>query len=89
MIEGLEDKTVSAPRDHPFTMQSVGGQMLAVFTEASSGKFSVPSWKFHVCCIVMLEESVMHFVQLALSVSSFSVACHHHRCVCKYSFPSV
>lgn len=39
MIEGIEDKTVSAPREHPFTMQSVGGQMLAVFTETSSGEF--------------------------------------------------
>ncbi len=38
-IEGLEDKTVSAPREHPFTMQSVGGQTLAVFTETSSGEF--------------------------------------------------
>ncbi|XP_047220004.1 general transcription factor IIF subunit 2-like isoform X1 [Girardinichthys multiradiatus] len=37
-IEGIEDKTVSAPREHPFTMQSVGGQMLAVFTENSSGQ---------------------------------------------------
>ncbi|CAG5857993.1 unnamed protein product [Menidia menidia] len=39
VIEGIEDKTVSAPREHPFTMQTVGGQMLAVFTESSSGEF--------------------------------------------------
>lgn len=39
MIEGLEKKTVSAPREHNFTMQSVGGQMLTVFTENSSGNF--------------------------------------------------
>ncbi|KAG7222337.1 hypothetical protein INR49_016366 [Caranx melampygus] len=38
VIEGIEDKTVSAPREHPFTMQSVGGQTLAVFTETSSGQ---------------------------------------------------
>ncbi|KAM8763365.1 general transcription factor IIF subunit 2-like isoform X1 [Acanthopagrus latus] len=38
VIEGIEDKTVSAPREHPFTMQSVGGQTLAVFTENSSGQ---------------------------------------------------
>ncbi|XP_010777774.1 general transcription factor IIF subunit 2-like isoform X2 [Notothenia coriiceps] len=38
VIDGIEDKTVSAPRDHPFTMQSVGGQTLAVFTENSSGQ---------------------------------------------------
>ncbi|XP_046886660.1 general transcription factor IIF subunit 2-like isoform X1 [Hypomesus transpacificus] len=35
VIDGI-DKTVRAPRDHPFTMQSVGGQTLAVFTESSS-----------------------------------------------------
>ncbi|KAL7406128.1 hypothetical protein ABVT39_013533 [Epinephelus coioides] len=38
VIEGIEDKTVSAPREHPFAMQSVGGQTLAVFTETSSGQ---------------------------------------------------
>lgn len=43
VIEGIEDKTVSAPREHPFTMQSVGGQTLAVFTETSSGEFLFPS----------------------------------------------
>ncbi|MGH0117450.1 UNVERIFIED_CONTAM: hypothetical protein FKN15_078144 [Acipenser sinensis] len=35
---GGKSTTVKAPRDHPFTMQSVGGQTLAVFTESSSGK---------------------------------------------------
>lgn len=40
VIQGTEDKTVSAPREHPFTMQSVGGQTLAVFTETSSGDFA-------------------------------------------------
>lgn len=41
VIEGIEDKSVSAPREHPFTMQTVGGQTLAVFTENSSGEFPV------------------------------------------------
>ncbi|XP_054467887.1 general transcription factor IIF subunit 2 isoform X2 [Anoplopoma fimbria] len=41
VIEGIEDKTVSAPRDHPFTMQTVGGQTLAVFTENSSDKIAL------------------------------------------------
>ncbi|KAM9397481.1 general transcription factor IIF subunit 2 isoform 2-T2 [Salvelinus alpinus] len=38
MIDGLGDKPsgVQAPRDHPFTMQTVGGQTLAVFTETQS-----------------------------------------------------
>ncbi|TNM90942.1 general transcription factor IIF subunit 2-like isoform X1 [Takifugu flavidus] len=38
VIEGLEKKTVSAPHEHKFTMQSVGGQILAVFTETTSGQ---------------------------------------------------
>uniref|UniRef100_A0A3Q3JX72 General transcription factor IIF subunit 2 n=1 Tax=Monopterus albus TaxID=43700 RepID=A0A3Q3JX72_MONAL len=41
VIEGIEDKMVSTPREHPFTMQSVGGQMLAVFTETSSDKIAL------------------------------------------------
>ncbi|KAJ0056364.1 hypothetical protein NL108_006869, partial [Boleophthalmus pectinirostris] len=36
VIEGID--TVAAPREHPFTMQTVGGQTLAVFTETSSGQ---------------------------------------------------
>ncbi|XP_076011743.1 general transcription factor IIF subunit 2 [Genypterus blacodes] len=36
-IEG-GDKTVRAPRDHPFTMQTVGGQTLTVFTETAAGQ---------------------------------------------------
>ncbi|MFT7817955.1 general transcription factor IIF subunit 2 isoform X1 [Arapaima gigas] len=37
-INGIGDKAseVHVPREHPFTMQTVGGQTLAVFTETSS-----------------------------------------------------
>ncbi|XP_056269190.1 general transcription factor IIF subunit 2 isoform X2 [Pseudoliparis swirei] len=41
VIDGIEDKTVLAPRDHPFIMQTVAGQMLAVFTENSSDKIAL------------------------------------------------
>ncbi|XP_077444443.1 general transcription factor IIF subunit 2-like isoform X2 [Stigmatopora argus] len=41
VIEGIEDKSVSAPREHPLTMQTVGGQTLAVFTETSSDKIAL------------------------------------------------
>ncbi|XP_034049040.1 general transcription factor IIF subunit 2 isoform X2 [Thalassophryne amazonica] len=37
-IDGLEHKNACAPREHPFTMQTVGGQTLAVFSETSSGQ---------------------------------------------------
>uniref|UniRef100_V9L1L5 General transcription factor IIF subunit 2 n=1 Tax=Callorhinchus milii TaxID=7868 RepID=V9L1L5_CALMI len=33
---GGKSGSISAPRDHPFTMQSVGGQTLSVFTEGPS-----------------------------------------------------
>ncbi|XP_072321885.1 general transcription factor IIF subunit 2 isoform X2 [Eucyclogobius newberryi] len=36
VIDGID--TVAAPREHPFTMQTVGGQTLAVFTETPSGQ---------------------------------------------------
>ncbi|NP_001187504.1 general transcription factor IIF subunit 2 [Ictalurus punctatus] len=40
MIESMGEKVsmVRAPREHPFTLQTVGGQTLAVFTETSSGQ---------------------------------------------------
>ncbi|KAF3832810.1 hypothetical protein F7725_026475 [Dissostichus mawsoni] len=47
VIDGIEDKTVSAPRDHPFTMQSVGGrrwrssQRIPQSEERSDGSSSV------------------------------------------------
>lgn len=55
VIEGIEDKTVSAPREHPFTMQSVGGQMLAVFTETSSGELLI-------CLVSALNASTARWV---------------------------
>ncbi|XP_007251784.2 general transcription factor IIF subunit 2b [Astyanax mexicanus] len=38
---GEKASSVRAPREHPFTMQSVGGQVLAVFTESSSNQIAV------------------------------------------------
>uniref|UniRef100_A0A8C1WS01 General transcription factor IIF subunit 2 n=2 Tax=Cyprinus carpio TaxID=7962 RepID=A0A8C1WS01_CYPCA len=35
---GQKSSMVRAPREHPFTLQTVGGQTLAVFTENSSGQ---------------------------------------------------
>ncbi|MCI4393891.1 hypothetical protein PGIGA_G00162450, partial [Pangasianodon gigas] len=39
-IDSMGEKAsmVRAPREHPFTLQTVGGQTLTVFTETSSGK---------------------------------------------------
>uniref|UniRef100_A0A3Q2WDS3 General transcription factor IIF subunit 2 n=1 Tax=Haplochromis burtoni TaxID=8153 RepID=A0A3Q2WDS3_HAPBU len=60
VIDGIEDKTVSAPREHPFTMQSVGGQTLAVFTETSSGDFlfsSTTAFSLLSTSLLQIEES--------------------------------
>ncbi|XP_062383191.1 general transcription factor IIF subunit 2 isoform X1 [Sardina pilchardus] len=35
---GEKSNQVNVPREHPFTMQTVGGQTLAVFTETASGQ---------------------------------------------------
>ncbi|KAI5625962.1 general transcription factor IIF subunit 2 isoform 1, partial [Silurus asotus] len=54
-IEGMGEKAsmVRAPREHPFTLQTVGGQTLTVFTETSSGKeFSPPArCPFYLCTL--------------------------------------
>ncbi|EDM02307.1 general transcription factor IIF, polypeptide 2, isoform CRA_d [Rattus norvegicus] len=38
---GGKPASVSAPREHPFVLQSVGGQTLTVFTESSSDQPSI------------------------------------------------
>ncbi|CAG00918.1 unnamed protein product [Tetraodon nigroviridis] len=37
MTEGLDNQPFSVPRQHTFSMQPMGGQTLAVFTQSSSG----------------------------------------------------
>nr|XP_025041088.1 general transcription factor IIF subunit 2 isoform X1 [Pelodiscus sinensis] len=44
---GGKPASVSAPREHPFLLQSVGGQMLTVFTESSVGGVSQPGPNYH------------------------------------------
>ncbi|KAF7212300.1 general transcription factor IIF subunit 2 isoform X2 [Nothobranchius furzeri] len=71
VIEGLEDKTVSAPRDHPFTMQAVGGQILAVFTENSSDKLSLEGVVVQRAeCRPAVSESYMRLKKLQIEESS-------------------
>uniref|UniRef100_A0A3B4VFL4 General transcription factor IIF subunit 2 n=1 Tax=Seriola dumerili TaxID=41447 RepID=A0A3B4VFL4_SERDU len=71
VIQGIEDKTVSAPRDHPFTMQSVGGQMLAVFTETSSDKIALEGVVVQRAeCRPAVSESYMRLKRLQIEESS-------------------
>ncbi|KAM9765659.1 general transcription factor IIF subunit 2 isoform 2-T2 [Menidia menidia] len=71
VIEGIEDKTVSAPREHPFTMQTVGGQMLAVFTESSSDKLALEGMVVQRAeCRPAVSESYMKLKRLQIEESS-------------------
>ncbi|XP_060891445.1 general transcription factor IIF subunit 2-like isoform X2 [Labrus mixtus] len=71
VIEGIEDKTVSAPREHPFTMQSVGGQTLAVFTENSSDKIALEGVVVQRAeCRPAVSESYMRLKRLQIEESS-------------------
>ncbi|XP_024151760.1 general transcription factor IIF subunit 2 isoform X2 [Oryzias melastigma] len=71
IIEGIEDKTVSAPREHPFTMQSVGGQTLAVFTESSSDKIALEGVVVQRAeCRPAVSESYMKLKRLQIEESS-------------------
>uniref|UniRef100_A0A3Q3E0U8 General transcription factor IIF subunit 2 n=1 Tax=Labrus bergylta TaxID=56723 RepID=A0A3Q3E0U8_9LABR len=71
VIEGIEDKTVSAPREHPFTMQTVGGQTLAVFTENSSDKIALEGVVVQRAeCRPAVSESYMRLKRLQIEESS-------------------
>ncbi|XP_068595243.1 general transcription factor IIF subunit 2 isoform X3 [Brachionichthys hirsutus] len=71
VIQGLEDKAVSAPRDHPFTMQTVGGQTLAVFTENSSDKIALEGVVVQRAeCRPAVSDSYMRLKRLQIEESS-------------------
>nr|XP_057944895.1 general transcription factor IIF subunit 2 isoform X2 [Doryrhamphus excisus] len=71
VIEGIEDKTVSAPREHPLTMQTVGGQTLAVFTEMSSDKIALEGVVVQRAeCRPAVSESYMKLKRLQIEESS-------------------
>lgn len=36
---GENDASLQVPRDHPFTMHTVGGQTMAVFSQSDTGQF--------------------------------------------------
>ena len=49
---GGKPASVSAPREHPFLLQSVGGQTLTVFTETSVGKLELKLFVMIPVCII-------------------------------------
>ncbi|XP_067352211.1 general transcription factor IIF subunit 2-like isoform X2 [Channa argus] len=71
VIQGIENKTVAVPREHPFTMQLVGGQMLAVFTETSSDKIALEGVVVQRAeCRPAVSESYMRLKKLQIEESS-------------------
>ncbi|XP_056870494.1 general transcription factor IIF subunit 2-like isoform X2 [Takifugu flavidus] len=71
VIEGLEKKTVSAPHEHKFTMQSVGGQILAVFTETTSDKLALEGMVVQRAdCRPAVNENYMRLKRLQIEESS-------------------
>lgn len=68
---GGKSTTVKAPRDHPFTMQSVGGQTLAVFTESSSDKLALEGVVVQRAeCRPAVSENYMKLKRLQIEESS-------------------
>ncbi|KAK6485433.1 general mRNAion factor IIF subunit 2 [Huso huso] len=68
---GEKSTTVKAPRDHPFTMQSVGGQTLAVFTESSSDKLALEGVVVQRAeCRPAVSENYMKLKRLQIEESS-------------------
>ncbi|KAM9486707.1 general transcription factor IIF subunit 2b isoform 2-T2 [Clarias gariepinus] len=72
VIEHSGEKTTSvrAPREHPFTMHSVGGQTLAVFTESSSDQITLEGMVVQRAeCRPAVSESYMKLKKLQIEKS--------------------
>ncbi|MBN3295056.1 general transcription factor IIF subunit 2 isoform X2 [Amia ocellicauda] len=68
---GEKATSVKAPRDHPFTMQSVGGQTLGVFTESSSDKVALEGVVVQRAeCRPAVSENYMKLKRLQIEESS-------------------
>ncbi|KAG7273666.1 hypothetical protein CRUP_017419 [Coryphaenoides rupestris] len=80
-IEASGDKKLHAPRDHPFSMQTVGGQMLAVFTETPAGQSeerSIGSSSGGTCPDkVALEGVVTYLKEILRDIGNYNVKGTH------------
>ncbi|XP_026561146.1 general transcription factor IIF subunit 2 isoform X2 [Pseudonaja textilis] len=67
--------SISAPRDHPFLLQNVGGQTLTVFTESSGEKLSLEGIVVQRAeCRPAANESYMKLKRLQIEESSKPVS---------------
>ncbi|XP_036421404.1 general transcription factor IIF subunit 2b [Colossoma macropomum] len=63
--------SVRAPREHPFSMQSVGGQTLAVFTESSSDQITIEGMVVQRAeCRPAVQESYVKLKKLQIEEST-------------------
>ncbi|XP_051983316.1 general transcription factor IIF subunit 2-like isoform X3 [Xyrauchen texanus] len=68
---GEKSSVVRAPREHPFTLQTVGGQTLAVFTENSSDKIALEGLVVQRAeCRPAVSENYMRLKRLQIEESS-------------------
>ncbi|XP_067848633.1 general transcription factor IIF subunit 2 isoform X2 [Heptranchias perlo] len=68
---GGKGAPISAPREHPFTMQSVGGQTLSVFTEGPSEKLTFEGVVVQRAeCRPAVNESYMRLKRMQIEESS-------------------
>ncbi|XP_062861882.1 general transcription factor IIF subunit 2b [Trichomycterus rosablanca] len=66
-----KSKSVRAPREHPFTMQTVGGQTLAVFSESSSDQVTLEGMVVQRAeCRPAVNESYMKLKKLQIEEST-------------------
>ncbi|XP_056588258.1 general transcription factor IIF subunit 2 isoform X2 [Triplophysa dalaica] len=73
IIDSIGEKAsvVRAPRDHPFTLQTVGGQTLAVFTESSTDKIALEGMVVQRAeCRPAVGENYMRLKRLQIEESS-------------------
>ncbi|XP_033990034.1 general transcription factor IIF subunit 2-like [Trematomus bernacchii] len=68
---GEKDGSVLVPRDHPFTMQTVGGQTLAVYSQSDSDGISLEGMVVHRAeCRPVVNDNYMKLKKLQLQEST-------------------
>lgn len=50
--EGETEASVQVPRDHPFTMNTVGGQSMAVFSQSDTGQSQIQQFQPSPFCLI-------------------------------------
>ncbi|XP_019945231.1 general transcription factor IIF subunit 2-like [Paralichthys olivaceus] len=68
---GEKDGSLQVPRDHPFTMHTVGGQTMAVFSQSSTDEISLEGMVVHRAeCRPVVNDNYMKLKKLQLKEST-------------------